>query len=81
MSQEDRAGVREPRGQPLGVGGRDMQVLGGDQVGEPDGLVLVANEDQGAEPLEAVAGEVAPAEPGELVVEASATRSISSAPR
>src|SRR5262249_2165012 len=46
---------------------RDVQVLGGDQVGEADGLVLVAHQDEGPEPFEAVAGQVAAAEPGQLL--------------
>ena len=69
VAEEDRAGVGQPLGQAVGVGGRDVEVLGRDQVRQGDGLVLVADQDQGAEPLEAVAGEVAPAEAGELVGE------------
>ena len=67
VAEEDRAGVGQPLGEPVGVGGRDVQVLGGDQVRQLDRLVLVADQDQGAEAFEAVAGQVAPAEPGELL--------------
>ena len=67
VAEEDRAGVGQPLGQAVGVGGRDVQVLGGDQVRERDRLVLVADQDQGAEPFEAVAGQVAAAERGELL--------------
>ena len=46
-----------------------MEVLRGDLVRQVDGLVLVLDQDQGAEPLQAVAGQVAPAEAVELLVE------------
>ena len=56
-----------------------MEVLGGDQVRERDRLVLVADQDQGAEAFEAVAGQVAAAEAARAAAtRASATRSIRS---
>ena len=42
-------------------------MLRGDQVRQVDGLVLVADQDQGAEALEALAGQVAPAQAGKLL--------------
>ena len=69
MAQEDRAGVGQPRQQPLRVGRRDVQVLRRDQVGERDRLVLVADQDERPEPLQAVAGQAAPAQSAELVLQ------------
>ena len=63
-----RSPPRSRRGQPPGVGGRDVQVFRREEVGQPDGLGLVANQDQGAELLQAVARQVGPAEPAELLV-------------
>ena len=51
----------------------------GDRVGQRDGLGLVLDQDQGAEPLQALAGEVAPAEVSRAgSARASATRSMRS---
>ena len=62
MAQEDRAGVRETRQEPLRVGRGNVQVLRRDQVRDRDRLVFVSNQDDRPEPLEAVAGQVAPAQ-------------------
>ncbi len=69
MAQEDRAGVGQARQKPLRLGRRDVQVLGRDLIGDRDRLVLVTNQHQSPEPLQAVAGQTAPAEPAQLVVE------------
>ena len=69
VAEEDRAGVRQRSGR-AGRGRRSRRAGARGRSGSrADGLVLVADQDQGPEPFEAVAGQVAAAQPGELVVE------------
>ena len=59
MAQEDGAGVVDALGQGLGVARGDVQMFGADAVGPVDGLLGVLGQDQGAELLQAAAGQVA----------------------
>ena len=69
MAQENRAGMVETRQQPLGFGRRDVQMLGCDQVGDRNRLVLVACQNECPESFQTVASQVAPAQSRQLILE------------
>ena len=47
-AEEDRAGITDAKRQRLGVGRHDLQMLGGDGVGERHGLIELFHQDDGA---------------------------------
>ena len=59
MAEEGSAGVRDFAKERFGIGGGDVEVLGGDFVGQGAGFVGISCKDEGAELFEALAREIA----------------------
>lgn len=66
VAEEGRAAVADFGDQPAWVGGLDVEVFGGEAVGQFASLGFVTDEDQGAEIAEGIAGQVAALERREL---------------
>lgn len=69
MAEKDRSGVLHLREDRFGIGGRDVQVLGRQQVRQPASVVSIFREDQRAVVFEALPREIPSWQAGELLRE------------